>query len=107
MPEYEFMSKFGTTVTRFYPMSDAPPIGKAIRVEGVTFRRVPAITQKGICRDERHVSHVLPRKNKWKGAPDHPADHLGRFLFTGKQDRVEFEAKIKDTPGIGAEYSYD
>lgn len=107
MPEYEFAAKDGSTVTRFYAMQDAPPIGKAIRVAGVQYRRVPAVTQRGICRDERHVAHTLPRKNKWKGAPDQPADHLGRFLFTGKQDRVEFQAKLKDTPGVGAEYVYD
>lgn len=104
MPTYEFESCEGERIERYYPVSRAPRVGSQITVGGVRYRRVYSTQTRPVCRDERHIAHTLPRKNKAIGFPDHPADHLGRYLFTGKQERVEFEAKLKDR---GIQYAWD
>lgn len=106
MPTYEFQSDDGALIERDYPMAKAPKVGRCITVNGVKYRRLPPALTRPVCHDERHLGYTLPRKRPGNGMPEHPADHLGRYQFTGKRDRIEFEAKLNDS-AAPVKYVYD
>ena len=92
---YEYEADDGTRMDRDCPMTEAPPIGHEIEVEGKTFRRMPPRLEAGfICPPSRHfVSHCLPYNYPYhKGE----FDSQGRCLFDSWSEVHECEARAND-----------
>lgn len=72
---YEFISADGRVIEREHPMSEAPPVGALVYVDGVEYRRcLPRM--EALLRPEVHYeSQSLPRW--WK-------HHQGNFSPSGK-----------------------
>lgn len=62
MATYQFRSKGGAIIEREYPMVEAPPIGKVVRIGGVAYRRVASTGVGMEVKDRPHLARSAPRK---------------------------------------------
>ena len=105
MPIYQFESKHGHMLERFYHMADAPKIGARIKFRGRVYSRVPSDYQCMAVADRHFVSNMLPRNY---------AHHAGEFeagtgkpMFDSKRTLTETLAKSRDLEGSEGYYDYE
>ena len=94
MATYTFKSeRDGKVIERRFPMTDAPPIGSTIEIEGDVFRRLPDIPQLSVDIETRthgypYVSKSLPRN--MKGAE---TNKQGQPIVTSRWHEKELSAR--------------
>lgn len=97
---YEFQSKTGRHLELYYPMSEAPPIGSVIDVEGVEYTRIPSLPN--VRPDEKPIiSHSSPR---WHGMKEKKGGFYRHYTKDGKpiiDSRAARDAAQRDAAVVG------
>lgn len=97
---YEFEDKKGNRLELYYPISEAPPIGSIVDVEGKEYRRIPSMPS--LMPDEKPViSHASPR---WHGMKEKKGGFYRHYTKDGKpiiDSRAAREAAQRDAAVAG------
>jgi len=88
MPTYEFLTEGGRVIEAFYPMADAPSIGKTVRIDGQKATRIIRASRLyGFARKDQEFMSVQVH-------PKHPAikkrDARGRAVFASNREAERF-----------------
>lgn len=97
---YEFESKSGQRLELYYPISEAPPIGTVVNVEGEDFVRIPSMPV--VHQDDKPVvSHASPR---WHGMKEKKGGFYRNYTKDGKPiigSRAERKQAQRDAAAVG------
>ncbi len=92
MPTYSFRADDDEVIDEYFPMSERPDYGQAIKRNGKVYRRIVELSG-AFKREFEHVSHQIPR---WH--PDAPyhvqsGKDRGKCAFKTERECEEFSAK--------------
>ena len=96
MPRYPFQAADGRRMECFYPMSEAPPIGSTLVVDGVEYVRQAVIPNAAIVPDTNFTNWTLSRKDA-EAMGHKEFDENGCAVFSSKRAVDELVSRSQDT----------
>lgn len=108
MPRYTFQDLQGNKRVLNYPMSNVPPIGVQVIVDGKRYIRVPdwdSVSAAPVA-DRNVVSRSLPRNYEHHAKSGGKFDAAGRPLFTSQKQIRETTARSRGEEPSGG-YAYE
>lgn len=107
MPLYTFEARDGSTVERYHEISDAPRVGKRIRVNGKTYRRVFDYGRRGgevaVEKDWDHLALALTPEQAKRYCTKF--DDMGHGRLRSRKEIQEVQARMQ-ADGVPMRYDF-